>query len=313
MTYPLLSDRSFVGVAAEPVEGQRTPPGSFLRLSSFLPVIATAYQPLVGLPTSGVAVLDQVPGARTTTITAAGSIYPDELGWFLATLLPDIAFAAGMTSFATKNPVPAQPGSLSFTDFDGTACRIWSGCKCSNLTLTFAAGRLALFSAQLTGMAVGDAVKPTRAYSASTALAAVSVAPTLMASPGLAWFTNLTVTITRSLTVVDGGSSNIAGIRAGADLDVSGTATIVYDSVHGRTVQSLFEEDNTVPLTVALGSVGSLQMSAVQLTQASITRPSGQFESLDVRYSALANSTDVGASGGLGPATVTVASSLIYT
>jgi hypothetical protein len=311
VTHPLPTDRSFVGVAPEATEGVAVAPTAFLRPSAWAPIITTPFGALTGLQASQAKVLGEVPDLRSVTIEASGPIYPDELGWYLSNLLPDTTAGGGFTTFAVKNPVPAQPGSLSFTDFDGEFCRVYAGCKASSLQLSFGAG-LGSMVASLTGMTAADAATPVPFYSASSAVPSWQAKPLLDNNPAVG-FTGLTVRITRSLTLVDGASTTLTGIRVGADLDVSGTAAIVYDSMYGRTVAGYFEQGVVVPLTVTLGGVGLIAMQTVQLTRASLVRQSGSFESLDVIYTAVANAADVGPSGGVGPATVQVASSLVYT
>jgi hypothetical protein len=99
---------------------------------------------------------------------------------------------------------------------------------------------------------------------------------------------------------------------AGADLDVTGSATLVYDT----TAQGYSRANAGVPVVIDLvdprvsGRELKLQMSSCQFTAAPIERTLGKYATLAVTWETNANSTDAGTSGGFSPIKATTKSAI---
>ena len=258
----------------------------------------------------------QILGVTHGEIDFGGPGYADTLGYLLQSLLPDIATTGAgdpyTTTFAALNSGSGQPGTYTFTSYDGAQALAYPGAKISDLSLKYTADGLVEYTAKGMSLAPVAASSPTSTYSAVTAFAGWQAA---VAIGGSARTTNVLldaqIDLKRTVTVVDGisGTATPLFIWSG-ELDVTGKLTFVYDdntdynNMINNTQPSL-SIDLTQGTTLAGATEIKLFMTKCAFTDAA-PDPGADYMKMAVTFTARANTTDVGASGGFSPIKATL-------
>ena len=302
------SELSFLGIALETTPGTPVAPTNFLRVAadSLRPSGQPNFLMDDSMQGSQVKNYDTIAGVNQSTVPFGGNVYADEIGWLLASILGDVATTGASdpftTTFAAKNN--GQPKTYTLTDYDGVGATAWGGCMCSDLSFTFSQDGLLAYAATMAALNFASASTPTETPGTTKAL------PT--------WATTVTVNSLSSFKVIDftcdirrtvSTEATLANSQwptigfAGGDLDVTGSATLVYDT----TAQGYSRAGSAVPIIVDLVSPASanrevkLQMSSCQFTAAPLERTLGRYATIAMTFQTNANSTDAGASGGKSP------------
>ena len=308
------TSKSFLGIALETTEG--TP----VAATDYIPVTAGSFKPTdivaplydTGLRGSMVENYAYVQGRRHTTVEFGGPVFADTIGYAIAACLGDVvttgASAPYTHAIALKNAVAttgdAQPKSVTLTDYYGASIRQYPGSSISDVALTFNADGMLEYTAKGMGWSSVVVSAPTPTFS--------TVLPTQV------WTGTVTVGGTAISNAVTGslqltrktdaifGISNIQGpyqIFQGA-LNVTGKVTFVMED----DTQLTNFLSNTQPALVFNWSTGT-GSTATQVaftatkgayTVASIER-SKDYVEVAIDFSAIGNTTDVGASTGYSP------------
>jgi hypothetical protein len=261
-----------------------------------------------GLQGSMVKNYDTIPGVYQSTVGLGGNVYSDEIGWLLASILGDVATTGAgdpySTTFSAKNN--GQPKTYTLTDYDGVAAQAWAGCMCSDLSLTFSQDALLTYAATMAALSAASASTPTETPGTTKALPTWASTVTINS---LSTFKVIDLSVDIKRTVSTEGtlanSQTPSIVFAGGDLDVTGSATLVFDTTAQGYAR--VSTGNAFPIVVDLVSPASanrevkLQMSACQFTATPAERTLGRYETLAVTFQTNANSTDAGASGGKSP------------
>ena len=223
--------------------------------------------------------------------------------------------------FSLNNAAPAQQHSFTFTDWSGvtasTGARAYPGAMLSELTYTLDPTKLATFSAKaLSWGSAAAATTPTVTIGTLAPVAgwitAVGIGGPATGGTLMANIANASVSLARKLKIVPvlGGKQPYI-IRQGP-LGVSGKLTFVAADESPLT-NYLTAVQPQLQLLLSTGTGTSTQKLQVDMQQcyykvAQIQRGSEEVE-FTVDYVGVANTTNVGASGGFSPVQVTLMNS----
>lgn len=307
------AELSFLGIALETTPGTPVAPTNFLRVTGLTPSGQPNYHMDDSMQGSQVKTYNSVAGVNQSSVPFGGYIYADEIGWALASILGDVAVTGASdpysSVFAAKNN--GQPKTYTLTDFDGSGATAWGGAMCSDLQISYGQDALATYAATWAALNFASASTPTNSTGATVALptwAAQVTINSLSTFKVIDFQCDIKRTVSVEATLANSQWPTI--VFAGGDLDVTFSATLVFDT----TALGYSRSGTQVPVVVDLISPASanrelkLQMSASTFTAAPVERQLGRYATLAVTGQANANATDVGASGGKSPIKVTTKS-----
>lgn len=314
------SFRSFAGIAKEVTSGTPVAASSYIPVTTLKNSVKTTYIADEGWRGSMVKSYDQIIGPQVGELSLGGNVAADTIGFFLQSLLPDVATTGSSspyaTTFAAKNSGDAQPTTYTVTDADGIMTRQFPGTKFSDLSLKWSADGLFTFDAKGSSLSPVTTAAPTPSFSSVAATAGWQTTVTI---GGAARTTSDLVLdaqldLKRSVEVVNAidGTSSPAFIWSGP-LEVTGKLTTVFST----TVDYLAMLNNTQPsltlaFTVGTGAAAtglSLTMTKAAFTAADTDRGK-DYVTLGIDFEARANTTDIGASAGYSPIKATLTNAL---
>lgn len=328
MTAPTVypSAKQFVGLAKETTPGTAVAPTFTFLVEKFEAEDKPTW--LVDKSLRG-SMADEYGAQQGVTIaewSASGPWYGDACGYLLANILGEVATTGASApyshAFTLLNSGTGQPGTLTWTDWQGPTAtshaRTYAGACLSELTLkgspestfvTFEAKGLAWVSAaaaaEPTSSPSTDA--PVAAWRTAIGLGGPASGGTLVKTVG-----DWSVTITRALKPVytSQSSQNPYTIQRGA-LGVTGSFMVAVpadETFYNYMIQ------NTQPVSQILVDNGGataasrklqIDVNSTSFRTAKINRGAEQV-AYDTTWTGEANTTNVGASGGEGPATITL-------
>lgn len=303
------SYRSLLGIAKETVEGTAVPPTFFLRPTGMKPAIKQSYLADLGMRGAMAKTYDQVQGPFSADYEVDADLRLGEVGWFLAGVLGDVATTGSSdpytTTFALLNSGQGQPPTYTLTDFNGENARAYAGCRFSDVSFKFAAAGLATVTAKAVGRTFATATTPVPSFSAYPVQAAWQAAVSLAGSAAVK-VSDAQIDLKRTVTATPNLGIQAPGdIYADGDFDVTGTLTVMYDTALGETVYGYYLTQGALPLIVTLANGANrsltLTMSQVQIDDATLTRGAGKYAELACKFTAHADTTDIGASAGYSP------------
>jgi hypothetical protein len=316
---------SFLGIAPEVTVGTPVAPTFTLPIVKFDPVdkVNKIHDP--SLRGSMTATNNLVNGSVQSTFDMAGPMYVDGIEFLLVNILGDRVTTGAADPYTHANAVyntnPAQPKTHTLTHYtgipSGTGARVYASSCLSDLSFDFnAASKLCEFTAK------GEAFLSTIAAAQPTA--SPSSVPPLASWRGLVglggpasggtlvnYVSTLKIDIKRKLeayfTLMNGQAPYV--IQRGA-VDVSAKMTIVA-SDESPVVKLLAGNSEQVQVIISNGIVGAgqrqLQFDFAQANYTVAKLNQGKTASeYDFEFTAVANSTNAGTSGGLSPVKVTV-------
>lgn len=141
-TYP--SAKQFIGVAKEVTPGTPVAMTATIPLETFEPEDKVTALYDKGMRGSMVDSYNYLPGVKHSEFTGKGPAIFDSVGYLINNILGDITTTGASAPFSHAisllNSGTAQPGTLTFTDWQGlpatNLARQYSGCCLSELTLT---------------------------------------------------------------------------------------------------------------------------------------------------------------------------------
>lgn len=308
------SVRSYVGIAKE------VTPGTPVAATDFIPLMKDSLKPVdiiaplydTGLRGSMAQNYNYIQGRRHTEIDLGGPVFADTVGYWLGGIMGSVATTGASAPYAhaitLKNATgigaDAQPTSFTLEDMYVAENRYYPGCKVTNFTLTFNSEGMLEYTAKLMGW-------PSEVTSvASPSFSSVVPTPVWrgevsIGGSTIGYTTDGSVTLTRSAEAIFGINTEQGPyeIFVGA-LDATGNFTFVMENDD----QLLNYLDNTQPvLNVAFSQGAGASVTTVAFnvakgayTTAAIDR-SGDHVAVTVDFSAIANTTDAGATGGYAP------------
>jgi len=302
------SYRSVLGIAKETVEGTAVAPTAFFRATDLKPAVKQVYLDDTGMRGSMAKTYDQVQGPYSTEYEIDGDLHVDEIGWPLAGLLADLTVTGAAdpysTAFSLLNSGQGQPPSYTLTDYNGNNARAFAGCRFSDLAVKYTAAGLVTYTAKAVGRSFAVGATPTPSFPVYPAQPGWRATVSLAGSTA-ALVTDVEVDLKRTVNAVAAmGVQGPSAVYADADLECTGSLTVVYDTAQGETVYGDYLNGTKVILIVDLTNGTrelKLTMSQVQIDDATLNRGSGKYAELACKFTAQANTTDVGTSGGYSP------------
>lgn len=312
---PITTYQSFLGIAKEATKLTPVAATDYIPCKTMTPVDHQTYLAVGGIRGSQVASYGQIPSVTWAEYGFDGDVYPDTIGYPLAGVLGDVVTTGTAAPYshvmAVKNTGDGQPGSFTLTDYNAISTRQFAGAQFSEVGFTFAANGLLTYTAKASAAASVTTTMPTRSYSAITPIAAWRGVITIGGTTDLHVLDG-TCDIKRTVDVIDtiDGAANPYALFAGP-VSVTGKLSVVAETEATLTnylnnVQPSLDIAFSQGAGVTLNSVTLHMTSAAYITGA-INRGK-DYIGFDITYDAVANTTDVGATGGYSPIKATVAS-----
>lgn len=310
---PHSSNLSFLGIGRESILGTAVPATAFIPVDKPTPKDALTLLQDKGLRGSMVEVYNEIAGPKHSTFDFGGDVFPDTIGWMLAGVLGDVTTTGATAPFthamAVLNSSDGQPKSYTLTDYYATGTRQYPGAKFSELAFKFNGDSMLTYSAKATAFPSATTTVPTPSFTAIPPIAAWTGAVTI---GGTAVTTVLDgeVSIKRPVSVIQpvAGSQNPGNIWSGP-VSVDGKMTLIMDD-DTQLTNYLNVAQPSLDINFSSGTgVGATQvklhMTNVTYTAADIGRGK-DFVEIAVSFSARANATDIGTSGGYSPIKATI-------
>lgn len=305
------TNRSVVGVAKEAVKGTGVVPTDYLPVRKFDPFDKLDLLPDNGWRGSATDDYGMVAAKTWGELDLGGDVFPDGIGWLLASLLGDLtttgASAPFTHAFALLNT--GQPESLSLTDSDGVQARRWAGVQVTELGFKFDAAGMFTWDAKAVAFASATVTTPTASFSAVPPAPAWAIAASIGGSAvGIVQSAEFTLKRDGTPIMTADGTQAPHAIFVGP-LSVSGKLGLLLED-ETMLMNYLNNSQPALDLNYTAGAGAAAVQVKLHATKAAFTagkRNRGkEYLQLDVDFSCVANSTDVGASGGLAPAKITL-------
>lgn len=308
--------RQFQGIGLETTPGTAVSATAFLPHTKFDPMDNQQWLDDLGARGSMAQEYDEVAGVVASQIQCGGDVYADGFGWYIAGLMGDVAVSGAGAPFThvmgLLNSGDGQPPSYTLWDYygrtDSNPARKYAGCKVGEVHLAASAEGLLQWTAVLNGFASAVGALPSQSFSSVTAEPTWEGTVTLGGS-------STAILEQCSIDLVRAGAGPIFNIDGDANpyeifsgkLGVSGAMTVIMetDAELNRYVGS---SKGTTGLTLdwTHGTSSALVEVKAQMTKIQYTSPTKiergkEYIEVSTTFKAIANSTDVGASAGLGP------------
>ncbi|MEV6046036.1 phage tail tube protein [Streptomyces xanthochromogenes] len=309
--------RSFLGIAKESVFGTAVAATNFIPVKSMKPKDKQDFLEDAGQRGSMVDSYGKIAGTLMSEYDFDGDVFPDTIGFPLAGVLGDVtttgASAPYTHAMAVLNTGTGQPPSYTLSDYYAITTRQYAGMKFSEVGLKFSGDGLLTYSAKAVALGSATASAPTPSYTAVTPLAG--------------WVGAVSIGGSSNLTLIDGectikrpvdAISTVDGTQApyalwSGPVSVSGKLTLVMED-DTQLLNYLNNSQPSLDINYAQGAGASavqvkLHMTKAAYTAADIDRGK-DYIALSVDYEAVANTTDIGGSGGYSPIKVTLQNAL---
>lgn len=311
---PVPSARSTLGVAKEATKGT-----AVLTPTSYIPVGGFSAQPV---PTmlrdeawrgSNVDIYGSQQGKSQSEIEIDESpVFVDTIGWPLLQILGEEAVSGAgpyTHNFTSLNSGDMQPPALTWIERVSTiGVKAWPGVQLSEVTLTIDADGLVTWTGSGMGYPTPGVGTPTEAWSTIQPFAGWRMAWTLNGSAIQPL--NVEITFSREIEVkkTANNSQNPYAIWVGKlGVEISGEI-IAEGDTHPAAL--LADTQGACVLTGTKGAGATTETLTITCSKTaydSVAVTRGQPEvHYDIALKAIANTTDVGVSGGFSPAKVTV-------
>jgi hypothetical protein len=256
---------------------------------------------------------DEVPTVKSSTFDFAGDVFPDTIGWPLVGVLGEIATTGASAPYTHScsllNSGDGQCPSYTITDYYAVNTRQYPGAKFSEVGFKFNADGMLTFTAKAVALASVPTTNPTPSFTTASPMPGWTGTVQI---GGTAVHTVLDgdLTIKRPVTIVTtvDNSQNPHALWSGP-LSVSGKMTLIMED-ESQLTNYLTATDPSLDITFSSGTGPTLvslklHMSSVVYQSADIGRGKDYVE-LAVAFTAKANTTDIGASGGYAPIKATL-------
>lgn len=313
--------KRWIGIAKEVTAGTAVAPALTIPVDKFDPSDDVTQLDDQALRGSMAKQYGQYSGPITSTWDLGGPMFGDSLGYLLHNILGGYAVTGASPpythTFSLLNSGDGQPVTHTLTDATGIpatgAARQYPYSCISELTLNWNAEQLCTWEAKATGwpsVVPGtpptntlSSVPPVPSWRGSVGIGGPASAGTLVTD-----VTEFSVTINREVTpyhTADGTQAPF--VIARGPIDISGKFTQMGQSEQ-RILDYLTNTQPQLQFVLSNGGAGSslisLQVDMQKVGYRSTKINQGTVFVYDVEFEGIANSTNVGASGGLAPAKV---------
>lgn len=313
---PLPSYFSFLGIAKETTKGTAAAATDYIPVTSITPQDVVMYLEDKNMRGAQVDIYNEISGPTYSEFGFGGDLFPDTIGYVMAGLLGDVATTGASApfshTFSVKNSTDGQPVSFTLTDYDAnTLARQYAAMQFSEASFKFSGDGLIGYDAKACGFLSATVAKPTQSFSAVTPIAAYKGTVTIGGS-GVLTLLDGSCEIKRSVTPIHSidGSANPYKIWVGPAM-VSGKLNFIAEDETELT-RYLTNTQPGLTLDFQQGAAAALTQFKLQMTKVAYTVATPDrgkdYLAFSVDYTAIANTTDVGASGGYSQIKATVQS-----
>jgi hypothetical protein len=305
--------RSFLGIAKETTFGTPVAATAFIPVKTMSPSDKVTLLEDQGQRGSMVSTYDKIAGPVWSEYGFDGDVFPDTLGWMLAGVLGDVTSTGSAAPYthamSVLNTGTGQPPSYTLSDYYTIQTRQFPGIKFSELGLKFSGDGLLNYSAKATGLASATSTAPTPSYTSVPPLAGWVGAVTIGGAAST-FVVDGECTIKRDVTVIHTSDGTQAPYALwSGPVSASGKLTLVMED-DTQYLNYLNNSKPSLDINFSQGTAGAavqvkLHMTKASFSNAEIGRGKDYIE-LSVDYDALANTTDIGASGGYSPIKATL-------
>ena len=309
--------QSFVGIAKETVKGTAVAATAFIPVKSMTPVDHQTYLPDTGMRGSQVSNYGQIASVTWAEYDFGGDVLPDTIGYPVAGILGDVTVVGATAPFthaaAVKNSGDGQPLSFTISDYNNITTRQLTACQFSDLSFTFVAEGLLEYTAKAMGNITATTTLPVRSYTSVPPIPSWRGVMTLGGSADLTVLDG-TCDIKRTVTAIHTVDNTAAAYRFWAGpVTVTGKLAVVAET-EAQLLNYLNNTQPSIDINFQQGAGAAangllLHMSKAAYVTGQINRGK-DYIGFDITYEAVANTTDIGTSGGYSPIKATVTSAL---
>jgi hypothetical protein len=292
-------------------------PTNYIPVATFTPADNIAYLADTNYRGSAVVRYGHVPGPVDGTYGSSGNVYADTIGYLFGNILGDVVTTGASAPFthviAPLNSGNGQPRSFTLTDSDPVQARAYPGMMCTDLSISIDAHQLLTWTGTFIGFPSGIVGQPAPSFSANGAIAGF-LGQTTIAGTFTPTLQSATIDFKRSGVAdqtVDGNGQPYA-IFVGP-VDVTGKMVFIYED-ESQLLNYLNGVFPSLDFNYLRGTGAGIEQVKIHMSHVTYTvgakSMSGDQMMIDITFEADANSTDVGASGGLSPAKVTLQNQL---
>lgn len=315
---PLSTPLSFLGIALEVTKGTAVAAAQFIPVdaSTLAPIDHQMYLPDLALRGSMSKEYGEIPGALYSEFGFGGPVFADTIGWPLVGIFGVDAVTGGGAPFTHSlsllNTSDGQAKSYTLTDFygfTGTHSKTYAGMQFSDLNFTFAADGMLDYTAKAWGFGSALVAKPSQSFSVVTPEPGWEVAATI-AGAGSSIVQSGTWNLTRPVSVIHTADGTAAPYKIWqGPLSASGTLLMVVED-DAEMIRYLTNTQPALVLDATHGASAALVELKLTATKCAYTDAKYQrgkdYVEVAVTWTAVANTTDVGASSGYGPCTAVI-------
>lgn len=268
----------------------------------------------IQIDTGGISEVKTITSVSTNTLTLTQPLLFAHLTGVAVTLVT-APFIHKFNAFATP---PFQAPSYTLTDYNGVTTRQLPGFLPKELHLKLSATSLVTYSVKGASFRSATTTKPTPVFSAEVVKPAYQGVTTLGGS-STTLVEDIEVTYKRNADAIPtvNGTQDPAAIWDGGNFSASGKITLLFvDETEYVKFLTNASSSLTVNVTSGAGAAQrgiSFTLSKTKYTAAAPARTVGskQWVSIPYTFDAVANTTDIGQSGGYGPGTLTLTNAVV--
>ena len=295
---------SFLGIGKETTKGTAVAASEYIKATSFdgddtVDVLLDQGMRGVMATTFGA-----VKGTTQSSFSIEGDVHVDTIGYFLNAIMGGYAVSGAGTythTFSLLNSGTGQCQSYTLHDYNGLQARKYAASTESSLSLRFSAQELLTYSSSWSGFLSVTETTPSPTFSTLPPIAGWVGSVSLDGSAN-SLLEECDITLSRNVTPVFtiDGTQDPSQVWQGP-ISASGRLMFLADAETQFTNYTSVADPGPLVLTFAQGTASLvLTMTSIVYTQAKVER-GDDFTQVSAQFEGIANTTDVGASGGYSP------------
>lgn len=301
---------SYLGIAKETTSGTAAAPTAFIPVTTFKPADDLKYLEDKGYRGALVDSYGLIAGPQTSTYDYDANVHLDTVGYALAGVLGDVTTTGTGTYshvISTYNGTTA-PTTYTITDYSAVETRQNPGCQFSEVAFKFSGTDLFSYSAKAIGLKSVVGTTPIPAWSTFGPMAGWSGAVQIGGASNMTVLDG-EVTIKRPVNpLMTVGSQSPYSMWDGV-VSVEGKLTLIMEDAT-QLQNYLSNSQPSVDIKYAQGA-SSLELHSTKAAyKTAIKDRSKDYLELQVTWQGLANTTDIGASGGYSAIKATLANTM---
>jgi len=304
MPYP--QDKTILGIGKEVTKGTPVVAADLIPVTSLQAFRNIRQLDDTGWRGSMVTHYGQIQGPWSTEVTFNGDVYADLIGYLYKCILGDETLTGASPPYshaiAVLNSTDGQPPPYTLHDFYGPVTRQFPYCLLSQLDIKYAADGKINYSAKAIGRADSTVATPVLSYTTQPPIAAWITTATLFGTSLVVLSGD--VNIRRAVSAIPALGNQDANVVWGGAVECTGKLTcLMLDDT--LITGYIANTQGALVLNSAQGAGAAAVQHQITASKAAIkvAKPSRAADAMrvDVDFTAIANLTDAGASGGYSP------------